>query len=87
MSSSESLPRRLPGWLILMGALTAIGPFSTDMYLPAFPAMAEGLHTTLGEIERTLAIGCVDMSFVCSRFCRPTDRSVRIVLIFGSRHL
>jgi len=62
MSSSESLPRRLPGWLVLMGALTAIGPFSTDMYLPAFPAMAEGLHTTLGEIERTLAIYLVGLA-------------------------
>jgi DHA1 family bicyclomycin/chloramphenicol resistance-like MFS transporter len=56
MSSSESLPRRLPGWLILMGALTAIGPFSTDMYLPAFPAMAEGLRASLGEVERTLTV-------------------------------
>lgn len=48
--------------MILMGALTAIGPFSTDMYLPAFPAMAEGLHTTLGEIERTLAIYLVGLA-------------------------
>jgi len=56
MSSSESLPRRLPSWLILMGTLTAIGPFSTDMYLPAFPAMAEGLRASLGEVERTLTV-------------------------------
>lgn len=55
MPSSEFPSRRLPGWLILMGALTAIGPFSTDMYLPAFPAMALGLHAQLGEIERTLS--------------------------------
>ena len=32
-----------PGWLILMGALTAIGPFAIDMYLPAFPTIAANL--------------------------------------------
>jgi DHA1 family bicyclomycin/chloramphenicol resistance-like MFS transporter len=26
--------RLMPGWIILMGALTAIGPLSIDMYLP-----------------------------------------------------
>lgn len=52
---SETLPRKLPGWLLLMGALTALGPFSIDMYLPAFPAIAEGMGVPRGEVERTLA--------------------------------
>ncbi len=51
----QSLSRSLPGWLILMGTLTAIGPFSIDMYLPAFPAMADSLQVSRGEVERTLA--------------------------------
>jgi len=38
-----------------MGALTAIGPVSIDMYLPAFPAMAAGLGVPAGDVERTLA--------------------------------
>src|SRR3546814_8418792 len=38
-----------------MGALTAIGPFSIDMYLPAFPAIAAGLQVPRGDVERTLA--------------------------------
>ncbi len=51
-----SLPvRSFPGWLILMGALTAIGPFSIDLYLPAFPAIAAGLNVSQGEVERTMA--------------------------------
>ena len=29
-----------PGWLVLLGAMTAIGPLSIDMYLPAFLAIA-----------------------------------------------
>jgi len=32
--------------VLILGALTAIGPFSIDMYLPAFPAIAKSLHTT-----------------------------------------
>jgi len=52
---SRTLPRTLPGWLLLMGALTAIGPFSIDMYLPAFPAIAAGLQVPRGDVERTLA--------------------------------
>jgi len=47
--------RGLPGWLYLMGALTAIGPFSIDMYLPAFPSIAAGLEVSRGDVERTLA--------------------------------
>lgn len=44
----------LPGWLLLMGLLTALGPLAIDMYLPAFPAMARDLGTSHGHIERTL---------------------------------
>jgi hypothetical protein len=52
----------LPGWLILMGALTAIGPISIDMYLPAFPEIARGLSTTSNEVERTLAAYLIGMA-------------------------
>jgi DHA1 family bicyclomycin/chloramphenicol resistance-like MFS transporter len=38
-----------------MGLLTALGPLAIDMYLPAFPAIAHGLGTTPGHVERTLA--------------------------------
>jgi DHA1 family bicyclomycin/chloramphenicol resistance-like MFS transporter len=38
-----------------MGALTAIGPFSIDLYLPAFPAIAAGLNVAQGDVERTMA--------------------------------
>ncbi|NYT35618.1 Bcr/CflA family multidrug efflux MFS transporter [Allopusillimonas soli] len=38
-----------------MGLLTALGPLAIDMYLPAFPAIVEGLGTTQGDVERTLA--------------------------------
>jgi DHA1 family bicyclomycin/chloramphenicol resistance-like MFS transporter len=38
-----------------MGLLTAIGPLSIDMYLPAFPAIAKSLHTTVSEVTLSLS--------------------------------
>lgn len=46
--------RHLPGWLILMGALTAIGPLSIDMYLPAFPTISQEFNAP-GQVELSLA--------------------------------
>jgi DHA1 family bicyclomycin/chloramphenicol resistance-like MFS transporter len=46
--------RHFPGWLVLLGVLTAIGPLSIDMYLPAFLAIADDLGSVRGAVERTL---------------------------------
>ena len=46
----------MPGWLpLLLGVLTAIGPVSTDMYLPAFPAIEADLGAGWGGAQATLA--------------------------------
>ncbi|ARP87265.1 multidrug effflux MFS transporter [Bordetella genomosp. 9] len=45
-----------------MGALTAIGPFSIDLYLPAFPAIAAGLNVGQGDVERTMAAYLIGLS-------------------------
>src|SRR5690606_19984425 len=52
---SRQLTRTVPGWLLLMGALTALGPLAIDMYLPSFPAIVQGLGASQGQVERTLA--------------------------------
>ncbi len=47
---------KIPAWLpVLLGVLTAVGPVSTDMYLPAFPAMERSLHAVAGSAQITLA--------------------------------
>lgn len=46
----------LPGWLILIGALTAVGSLSIDMYLPSFPAIVIALQTDAGAVQRTLSM-------------------------------
>src|SRR3546814_2229203 len=55
MPPQQNTLTTIPSWLILMGLLTAIGPLAIDMYLPAFPAIAQGLGATHGDVERTLA--------------------------------
>ena len=50
MPPANSFRSGLPGWLILMGALTAIGPFAIDMYLPAFPTIAANLGVPRGDV-------------------------------------
>ncbi|AOB30666.1 transporter [Bordetella sp. H567] len=45
-----------------MGALTAIGPFSIDLYLPAFPSIAAGLNVSQGDVERTMAAYLVGLA-------------------------
>jgi len=45
-----------------MGALNALAPISIDMYLPAFPSMAQSLAATHGEVERTLAAYLIGLS-------------------------
>jgi len=41
--------------IIILGLLTAVGPFSIDMYLPAFPAIAEGLSTDIAHVMLSLS--------------------------------
>ncbi|MCB4821044.1 Bcr/CflA family multidrug efflux MFS transporter [Roseicella aerolata] len=48
----QSLPWFLP---IMLGAMAAFGPLATDMYLPAFPAIAAGLPADPASVQVTLA--------------------------------
>lgn len=41
--------------ILILGSLTALGPFSIDMYLPGFPAIAHDLNTTAAKVSQTLS--------------------------------
>lgn len=41
--------------IIILGSLTALGPFSIDMYLPGFSGIAIDLHTTVANVSMTLS--------------------------------
>jgi len=49
--------------ILILGLLTAIGPFSIDMYLPAFPDIAKGLHTTVADVTLSLSSFFIGISF------------------------
>jgi MFS transporter, DHA1 family, multidrug resistance protein len=39
---------------LLLGLLSAIGPFAIDMYLPALPAIGQTLHADIGAVQMSL---------------------------------
>lgn len=47
-------PRRRILYIVLLGALTALGPFTIDLYLPAFPVLEADFQTTATAIQLTL---------------------------------
>jgi DHA1 family bicyclomycin/chloramphenicol resistance-like MFS transporter len=48
--------------ILILGTLTALGPFSIDMYLPGFPAIALDLHTTVARVALSLSSFFVGIS-------------------------
>ncbi len=49
--------------ILILGSLTALGPFSIDMYLPGFPAIAKDLQTTVANVSLTLSSYFIGISF------------------------
>jgi DHA1 family bicyclomycin/chloramphenicol resistance-like MFS transporter len=47
---------------LVLGALAGMGPFSVDMYLPAFPALGASLGATPGAVQATLAVYFLGMA-------------------------
>ena len=47
--------RKRASLILLLGLLSALGPFSIDMYLPGFPAIADDLHTSVDAISYSLS--------------------------------
>ena len=41
--------------ILILGSLTALGPFSIDMYLPGFSGIAKDLNTTVAQVSMSLS--------------------------------
>jgi len=52
--ASPPLRRPTPRYVIMLGAMAALGAFSTDMYLPNLPNVATDLHTTAMNAQLTM---------------------------------
>lgn len=48
--------------ILILGSLTALGPFSIDMYLPSFPAIADDLRTSIERVAWSLSSYFVGIS-------------------------
>lgn len=53
LSAESFMPLKL---LLILGGVTAFGPLAIDMYLPAFPAMAEALGAQPSQIQLSLSV-------------------------------
>lgn len=49
--------------ILILGFLTAIGPLSIDMYLPAFPDIARSLNTSVARVALSLSSFFIGISF------------------------
>ena len=78
--------------ILILGSLSAIGPFSIDMYLPGFPSIASDLHTSVDHVAYSLSsffIGVCAGQLLCGplldRFGRKRPLCIGLILyIFAS---
>jgi DHA1 family bicyclomycin/chloramphenicol resistance-like MFS transporter len=55
---------------VVLGLITAVGPFAIDMYLPALPTIGGALHASPALVQMTLTVFFVVMG-VCQLFYGP----------------
>ncbi|RUY22309.1 MFS transporter, partial [Mesorhizobium sp. M7A.F.Ca.US.001.04.2.1] len=48
---------------VVLGLLSAIGPFAIDMYLPALPSIGADLHAGTAAVQMSLLIFFLSMGF------------------------
>lgn len=81
-------PQKLPArWLLILilGSLTAFVPLSIDMYLPAFPQIAEEFGVEIGQVQLTLSIYMIGMAMGQMVYGALADRwGRRRLLLFGA---
>lgn len=81
---------RVPGWLLLIGAMTAVGPVAIDMYLPGFPLIEadfgeQGVELTMATYLVGLSLGQLFYGPISDRFGRkPPIYAGFMLYIIGS---
>ena len=72
------------GFVLLLSALTALGPFTFDTYLAAFPEIADDLNTTAAAVQLTIAASLAGLALgqlphrVRLRRLRPPPTAARL---------
>ena len=72
------------GLTVLFGILTAFAPFSIDMYLAGFPAIAKDMNVGVGDVQLTLSVFFLGLAIGQLFYGPLTDRfGRRIPLLVG----
>lgn len=69
--------------VLVLGALCTVSPFSIDMYLPGFPAIAKDLDTTIAEVQLSLTAYLVGISVGQLIYGPLLDRYGRKIPLYG----
>jgi len=69
--------------LFALGFIGMLGPFGTDAYLPALPAMADDLHVTNAHVEITLSAFTIGMAIGQLVLGSLSDRLGRRIVLLG----
>ncbi len=75
---TESAPRITVGLLVTLALLSAVAPFATDLYLPAFPEMVDDLHTSPTTVQLTLTTFLIGLALGQLIFGPLSDRYGRV---------
>jgi MFS transporter, DHA1 family, multidrug resistance protein len=68
---------------VVLGLITAVGPFAIDMYLPALPSMGKSLHADPGQVQMSLMAFFIVIG-ICQLFYGPfSDIVGRKLPIYG----
>lgn len=83
---AAAAPRRRGTVLILIG-LAAIGPLSTDMYLPSLPGLTDTFHTDVPTVQLTLSLYLVGFALAQLFYGPVSDRFGRRPALLGGMAL
>lgn len=75
---TECAPRITAGLLVTLALLSAVAPFATDLYLPAFPEMVDDLHTSPTTVQLTLTTFLIGLALGQLIFGPLSDRHGRV---------
>jgi MFS transporter, DHA1 family, multidrug resistance protein len=82
---SDTGPRITVGLLVTLALLSAVAPFATDLYLPAFPQMVDDLHTSPTNVQLTLTAFLLGLAAGQLVFGPLSDRFGRVKpLVIGA---